>query len=461
METDWAAGQVIDALEKHGLAENTLVIFTADNGHCAYTGLKPLPRRRPLAQPAVPRLQVRHLGRRPPDSFHRPLAGQGEGGHKLRSTDLPDRPDGHCADLLGVKLPDNAGEDSVSILPALRGSATARGTRPWFIIPATGGSRSGRDKWKLELCPGSGGLRAEDPPTPEAIKLGLPAVQLYDMSQDDVEKNNVQDKHPDVVARLTKLLEKYVSEGRSTPVCRRRTTWRWISGKGAGHPPPSKASDSSPNPQYRHEPTHCRRYAVGTRRSHLQSGLAHHRRHPGGPAGRTAGGRAARLGRVLHARQAAGRGHDSAEPGRLRLATDALRLPPLYADQPADHHPQGPDGGRRAVDQPRRVRFDRRSKSCPARSGSTPATWSFGTANSRFSGWPAYRGPRRFRQVCLTARTALVSVRDGGPAAGGRSRVVTSVRSLRVRTSEQLPTTSTRSPWSDTRGSNQPAIVRA
>jgi hypothetical protein len=42
-------------------------------------------------------------------------------------------------------------------------------------------------------------------------------VQLYDLEKDAGEKVNVRDKHPEVVTRLTRLLGKYVREGRSTP----------------------------------------------------------------------------------------------------------------------------------------------------------------------------------------------------------------------------------------------------
>ena len=38
METDWSVGQVVKALEDAGIADNTLLIFTADNGHSHYTG---------------------------------------------------------------------------------------------------------------------------------------------------------------------------------------------------------------------------------------------------------------------------------------------------------------------------------------------------------------------------------------------------------------------------------------
>jgi len=42
LETDWAVGQVLAALDEHRIARETLVIFTSDNGHCPYTGLPPL-----------------------------------------------------------------------------------------------------------------------------------------------------------------------------------------------------------------------------------------------------------------------------------------------------------------------------------------------------------------------------------------------------------------------------------
>ena len=45
----------------------------------------------------------------------------------------------------------------------------------------------------------------------------LPPNQLFDLSTDIGETSNLQDKHPETVARLTKLLEKYITDGRSTP----------------------------------------------------------------------------------------------------------------------------------------------------------------------------------------------------------------------------------------------------
>ena len=69
--------------------------------------------------------------------------------------------------------------------------------------------------WKLLLCPDSGGWSDPKPGSEDA--KGLPAVQLYDLSKDPAERDNVQAEHPEIVARLTKLLEKFVADGRSTP----------------------------------------------------------------------------------------------------------------------------------------------------------------------------------------------------------------------------------------------------
>ena len=69
--------------------------------------------------------------------------------------------------------------------------------------------------WVLALCPGSGGWSR--PRDEEAARQGLPPVQLYDLEADIGQQNNLADKHPEVVAQLRSLLEKYVAEGRSTP----------------------------------------------------------------------------------------------------------------------------------------------------------------------------------------------------------------------------------------------------
>jgi hypothetical protein len=120
-----------------------------------------------------------------------------------------------AAAILGIGLPGNAGEDSVNILPDLLGTATAP-VREATVHHSVNGSFSIRQgKWKLEFCPGSGGWSH---PTPaEAKELDLPEIQLYDLSIDIVEQNNVMDENPEVVKRLNDLMAKYIKDGRSTP----------------------------------------------------------------------------------------------------------------------------------------------------------------------------------------------------------------------------------------------------
>ena len=215
MEVDAEVGKITAALERQGLAQNTLLIFTSDNG-CS-------------PQADFPALRAR--GHDPSAEFRGTKADIFEGGHripfiarwpgKIKSGSISDQLIclndlmATCAEIVGTKLPDDAGEDSVSILPALLGKAK-QPLREAVVHHSINGSFSIREKnWKLELCPDSGGWSAPRPGSAAAKRL--PAVQLYDLRKDIGETTNVHEQHPDVVKRLTKLLEKYVADGRSTP----------------------------------------------------------------------------------------------------------------------------------------------------------------------------------------------------------------------------------------------------
>jgi arylsulfatase A-like enzyme len=218
MQTDAAVGAVLAALEKNGLADNTLVIFTSDNG-CA---------------PAAGVVELEGKGHYPSAAFRGYKADIWDGGHRIpflarwpgkikpgsRSGQLICLTDllATCAEILGAKLPEDAGEDSVSILPALRG--TDKGPLREAVVHHSVNGRFAirQGKWKLELCPGSGGWGK--PTDPKAAEAHLPPAQLYDMTGDAAEQHNLYQEHPEIVQRLTRLLEKYVAEGRSTPGAR-------------------------------------------------------------------------------------------------------------------------------------------------------------------------------------------------------------------------------------------------
>ena len=170
MQVDATLGAVLAALEKGGLAENTLVIFTSDNG----------------CSPEAKFDELLAKGHNPSDRFRGTKADIFDGGHRIpfivrwparvkagqTSDQLICLTDlfATCAEILGEKLPGTAAEDSVSILPALLGEDTAP-LREAIVHHSINGSFAIRQgNWKLELCADSGGWSAPRPGTP-AVKI--------------------------------------------------------------------------------------------------------------------------------------------------------------------------------------------------------------------------------------------------------------------------------------------------
>ena len=117
------------------------------------------------------------------------------------------------ADFMGADLPYSAAEDSVSLLPLLRGDDQP--IRDHVVHHSISGKFAIRNqKWKLVLCPGSGGWTKNDA---EAAAEGLPLVQLYDMESDPEELHNLEAKRRDMVRELLGELNRIVVSGRSTP----------------------------------------------------------------------------------------------------------------------------------------------------------------------------------------------------------------------------------------------------
>lgn len=212
---DDVVGQVMAALETAGIADNTILIFTSDNG-CS-----------PMADFA----ELAATGHNPSYHFRGHKADIYDGGHRIPllmkwparmkpgtvCDDVVCLADlmATCADILNVTLPDNAGEDSISNLPLWLGDTGAAPIHEATVHHSINGSFAIRQGWwKLELCPGSGGWSW---PRPGGECEGLPPIQLYDMTGDVGEKENLYDKHPEVVQQLTALLATYVRNGRSTP----------------------------------------------------------------------------------------------------------------------------------------------------------------------------------------------------------------------------------------------------
>ncbi len=209
METDWALGEVLAAIDKNGIADNTLVMFTSDNGCAPYIGVDKLEKQGhyPSADRRGYKADIWDGGHHIPFIARWPgkIQPATRSDHSICLTDLM----ATCAEIVGTQLPDTAGEDSVSILPVLLGKSPLPPREAIVYHSINGAFAIRQGPWKLELCAGSGGWS----------KGGNPAetTQLYDMSGDVGELTNQAATHPDVVERLTKLLEKYVADGRSTP----------------------------------------------------------------------------------------------------------------------------------------------------------------------------------------------------------------------------------------------------
>lgn len=215
MQTDACIGEVLKSLEESGLAKETLVIVTSDNG----------------CSPQADFAELLAKEHNPSHRFRGTKADIYEGGHRVpfiarfpgrtaagsTSNQLVCLTDllATAAELVGGKLPAEAGEDSYSFASALAGKESPQ-ARAAIVHHSINGSFAIREKhWKLNLCPGSGGWSKPRPRQDDVS--GQPFMQLFDLSQDIGETKNLADAQPAKVQELQALLQTYVSEGRSTP----------------------------------------------------------------------------------------------------------------------------------------------------------------------------------------------------------------------------------------------------
>ncbi len=223
-QVDWAVGQVAGAIDQAGIAGNTLLVVTSDNGSFMFR----------LADDAAddhvskPSVQgYKPSAHRSSHIYRGTKADIYEGGHrvpylarwpgKIEPGSRCDRTICHvdlmatCADLAGAALPRDAAEDSTSILPLLLGKQP-KTPRPPDVHHSANGTFAIRDgQWKLVLGTGSGGREK-----PSGKPFSKP-YRLFDMAADPSETTDLAAKHPDVVARLTRTLETFRTSGRSRP----------------------------------------------------------------------------------------------------------------------------------------------------------------------------------------------------------------------------------------------------
>jgi len=216
MMIDDYVGKVNAALEKAGIAENTLVIFTSDNGGSPAAGLD-------VMEAAGHFSNYIYRGHKA-DIF--------EGGHRVpfiakwpaKIQKGTSRSETICltdlmatgAELSGYELKDSEGEDSYSLVKLFDADQKGESFREATVHHSINGSFAIRQgDWKLIMAKGSGGWSFPKPNDP--AEVDLPEVQLYNLASDPRETTNVQADNAEKVASLKALLSKYIKEGRSTP----------------------------------------------------------------------------------------------------------------------------------------------------------------------------------------------------------------------------------------------------
>ena len=210
-QIDDTVGQVLKSIDDAGIRKNTLVLFASDNG--AYWWPDDIERYGHRANNGWRGLKADIF-----DGGHRvPFLARWPGRVKAGSTcdDIACLTDvvGTAADLLSVKLPDDAAEDSFSLWGGMTGG---KSRRKWVIHHSSEGMFSLRDgEWKFIDGRGSGGFSKPVTITPAP---GEPAGELYDLAKDPAETRNLYTDQPDVVKRLKDLLERAKADGRTRPI---------------------------------------------------------------------------------------------------------------------------------------------------------------------------------------------------------------------------------------------------
>ncbi|MBM3858848.1 MAG: arylsulfatase [Verrucomicrobia bacterium] len=209
-EFDWIVGELLDTLEKLGVADNTLVMLSSDNG--------------PEVTSVVHmRADYGHDGARPWRGMKR---DNWEGGHRVpfivrwpgkvkpgsTSAQTVSMTDvmATCAAVCGATLPSNAAPDSCNLLPVLLHGDGTKPARAYTVQQALSVLSIRRGPWKYLDHRGSGGNNYD---RAELKAFALPDTapdapgQLYNLATDPGERTNLYFKHPDIVKELKRLLD--------------------------------------------------------------------------------------------------------------------------------------------------------------------------------------------------------------------------------------------------------------
>ncbi len=207
-QLDWSVGEVLAALDRLKLAENTLVLFSSDNGPVVDDGYKDdavekLGDHKPAGEWCGGKYSRFEGGTRVPLIVRWPSRVKpGVSDALVCQVDLS----ASLAALTGQTIAKGDAPDSVNVLPALLGESKEGRDH---LVEHAGGLTLRRGSWKL--IPTSKGPKVNKNTNTETG--ADPAVQLYDLAKDPGEKTNVASSHPDVVKEMQALLDKVANEG--------------------------------------------------------------------------------------------------------------------------------------------------------------------------------------------------------------------------------------------------------
>jgi arylsulfatase A-like enzyme len=217
MQVDDVVRQIRETLKNKGISENTLLVFTSDNG----------------CSPKADFEELAKVDHDPSYTFRGTKADIFEGGHHvpfivewpskgLKNT-ISDKTIcttdffATCAEVSAYQIQDDEGEDSYSMLPIITGE-NGNDIREYIIHHSINGSFAIKQgDWKLCTCPGSGGWSYPMPNEIRNENMDLPPMQLYNLNEDIGETNNLIAEYPEKATELKAALKKIILDGRSTP----------------------------------------------------------------------------------------------------------------------------------------------------------------------------------------------------------------------------------------------------
>lgn len=235
METDWAVGEVLKKLEEHGFSDNTIVVFSSDNGSHGRANAAHM-------KPSAVGSAKKNYGHNMNGDWRGVKGDIYEGGHRIPmiikwtgkvnqgtiNNELVMVEDffATLASGLGDELPKGVAEDSYDIMPYLLQKDTKEPIRKYAVINTFFGYDLIRwGDWvfaPFEGCGGPYGEKAKGRPYDKQKEINMAqnsdlnnTGQLYNLKQDPQQTINLWNVRPDKVKELSKKLDKHLKQGHS------------------------------------------------------------------------------------------------------------------------------------------------------------------------------------------------------------------------------------------------------